>query len=540
MKNIQLVFAILFFMAKANSQAILNTALLGTLNPYPTHEYSSIWGYTDSQGREYAILGVDHGTSIIDITNPAQPVQCAFIPGPSSIWREMKVHSHYAYIVTEGTGSGKGLQIVDLSQLPVTATLVNTVTTWFQRAHNITIDNGYAYIVGTDGGGGMHILDLSNPVNPVRTAYYMASGYIHDIYVYNDTVYASSEDTYDVINVVNKNNPQLVSQSAALPGIYAHSGWLTKDKRYFVAAEEFNVRDLTVWDLVDRTTWNLVVPQWQMPGTSPIHNIHIRGDYAHISYYKEGYVCLDVSNPLNPVKVGQYDTYPSTTGPTYDGAWGAFCYFPSGNIIISDISTGLYVIDFLLDNTVPVELTSFSGFQEGDQIILKWETASETNNKGFAIQLSGDEKNWHNIGFINGKGTTTERNSSNFSYRPAKDGLAFYRLAQYDFDGKVNYSATVRVDYLEGSTAEGFRLAQNYPNPFNPSTNIEFVTFSESVVKLEIYDVLGSKVGTLTDKIWPAGRHKIVFDASQLTGGVYFYEISVNGKTARRKMLLNK
>jgi len=326
-----------------------NVTFLSNLNEYSTEGYNDIWGYVDGNNIEYALLGCGNGTSIIRIDNPTSPQEVVFIPGPSSSWRDIKTHGTYAYIVTEGTGTGRGLQIVDLSQLPVTATLVNTLETWFTRAHNIFIDDGYAYVIGTDNGGGMHILDLSNPTNPIETDYYTGSGYIHDVYVWDDTVVAcaGSSQIYDLIDVTNKSNPQLISSSLSLPGIYAHSGWMTEDKRYFIACEEFNVRDITVWDLVDRTDWDLVVSTWELPtGSSIIHNLFVKGNFAHISYYTSGYVVLDISDPSNPVVAGQYDTYPANDGGTYNGAWGCFPYLPSGNTIISDIQTGLYVLHF--------------------------------------------------------------------------------------------------------------------------------------------------------------------------------------------------
>jgi len=325
-----------------------NVTLLGSLNPYPGAAYANIWGYA-AGGREYAIMGVTGGTTIIDVTVPSTPVEVAFIPGPLAPpyeWREIKTHLNYVYVVSEGTGSGAGMQIIDLSNLPVSASLAATYTATFTRAHEIFIADGYAYVVGTSQGG-MHILDLSNPTNPVQVGYYGASGYVHDVHVWNDTAYVSSADTYDLVDLSNKATPQLISQSAALPGIYAHSGWLTEDKRYFIACEEFNVIDLTVWDLQDRSTWDLVVPSWQMPGTSPIHNIFILGNYAHISYYKEGYVVLDISDPTNPIFAGQYDTYPGSGGGTYNGVWGVDPYLPSGNTIVSDMSTGLYICKFI-------------------------------------------------------------------------------------------------------------------------------------------------------------------------------------------------
>ena len=301
-----------------------NVTFLSNLNSHPTGDYNDIWGYVDGSGNEYALLGCESGTSIVNVTDPSNPSEVAFISGTASIWRDIKTWGEYAYVVSDQTNDG--LQIIDLSQLPTTATLVAQLNTWFNRAHNIFIDNGFAYVIGTEGGGGMHILDLSNPTSPTQTAYYTGSGYIHDVYVWDDTVVVcdGSSQIYQLIDVTNKSNPQVVSSSASLPGIYAHSGWMTEDKRYFYACEEFNVRDITIWDLQDRSTWDLTVSSWQLPtGSSIIHNCFILGDYAHISYYTSGYVVLDISDPENPQVAGQYDTYPANDGGTYNGAWVA-------------------------------------------------------------------------------------------------------------------------------------------------------------------------------------------------------------------------
>ncbi len=363
MKN----FLVLFFSAAIcymQAGFAQNVQLLGSLNSYPGTAYTDVWGY-ESGGREYAFIGIAGGTSIVDVTDPADPEEVVFIPGPFAPpyeWRDFKTHSNYLYVISEGNGTGSGLQIIDLSQLPDTAFLVNIFNQTFNSAHNLYIDDGFAYVVGTSPGG-MHILDLSNPTNPVQTAYYSSSGYIHDVYVWNDTAYVSSANTYDLVNLTNKSNPQLISQSAALPGIYAHSGWLTEDKRYFIACEEFDVRDLTVWDLQDRSSWDIAVQSWQMSGSSPIHNIFVLGDYAHISYYKEGYVVIDISDPENPLFAGQYDTYPSSGGGTYNGAWGCYPYLPSGNVLISDMATGLYIFKFMPPTTsIEDEGTTPSGF----------------------------------------------------------------------------------------------------------------------------------------------------------------------------------
>jgi hypothetical protein len=353
--------------------------------------------------------------------------------------------------------------------------------------------------------------------------------------VYDDTIYASSEDTYDVVDVSDKSNPQLVSQSAALPGIYAHSGWLTEDKRYFVACEEFNVRDVTVWDLQDRTSWNLVVPTWQMPENTPTHNVFIRGQYAYMSYYKDGFVCLDVSDPTNPVYVGRYDTYPSTSG-TYEGAWGCYPFFPSGNVIISDISTGLYVLDFLPDN-VPVELNSFSAKTTGTYIELNWATATETNNKGFELQKSLDKETWNTIEFINGFGTSSELHNYKYIDKNPSKGKSYYRLVQQDFDGTQKTYDAIEVSY---NLPVEFSLVQNFPNPFNPSTKIKYSLGTDSQVSLTIFNSLGQKVKTLEDGFKTAGEYEVNFNGAELASGMYIARMIANGFTKTIKMSLLK
>lgn len=527
------LLTLLFTASILNAQS--NVTFLSNLNPYPSAGYNDIWGYVDGSGNEYALLGVQTGTSIINVTNPTNPVQVAFIPGPNSTWRDIKVHSTYAYIITEGTGTGRGLQIVDLSQLPITATLVNTIETWFTRAHNIFIDNGFAYVIGTNNGGGMHILDLSNPVNPKRTFYYTGSDYIHDVYVWNDTVVAAADDSYDLISVSNKFSPQLLSVSLILPGIYAHSGWMTEDKRYFIGTEEFNVRDITVWDLSDRSSWNLVVPTWQNPGsTSYVHNLFILGDYAHISYYTSGYVVLDISDPTNPQLAGQYDTYPQNNGGTYNGAWGCYPYLPSGNTLISDISTGLYVLKF--NGSIPVELSSFTTEVISRVVNLKWTTSSEKNNQGFEVQRK-NESEYYTIGFVEGNGTTTEISNYSFTDKNLQSGIYHYRLKQVDFDGSTSFSEEVMVEVTNPST---FVLNQNYPNPFNPTTNIKFSIPSSGFVNLSIYNLVGEKVSEIVNEILPEGEYNMIFDASNLSSGIYIAKLYADNYNQSIKMTLLK
>lgn len=192
---------------------------------------------------------------------------------------------------------------------------------------------------------------------------------------------------------------------------------------------------------------------------------------------------------------------------------------------------------------VPVELTSFTALAKEGIVLLKWQTATETNNKGFEIECKAGNNNWVTLGFVQGKGTTVNVNNYSFTYKPAATGKCFYRLKQIDFDGTVNYSPEVEAS---SNIITSYSLNQNYPNPFNPSTSISFALPNESRVSLKIFNSVGQMVKELVSGVKPMGNYDVRFDASMLSSGVYFYSIeasSVNGNGSFRntkKMILVK
>lgn len=185
---------------------------------------------------------------------------------------------------------------------------------------------------------------------------------------------------------------------------------------------------------------------------------------------------------------------------------------------------------------IPVELTSFTAEAVGNSVKLNWTTASETNNLGFDVERSQDDQ-WQKIGFVDGKGTTTEIRNYSFTDQDVVSGTYAYRLKQIDFDGTVNYSNTVEVE-LNGITS--FSLEQNYPNPFNPTTLISYQLPITGFVNLKVFDVLGNEVTTLVNEYKSAGSYEIEFDAGSLSSGVYFYKLQAGDFVSARKMLLTK
>ena len=188
-------------------------------------------------------------------------------------------------------------------------------------------------------------------------------------------------------------------------------------------------------------------------------------------------------------------------------------------------TTNIYRCDYWW----PVELTSFTSNVVNNEVQLRWSTATEKNNKGFSIERKSTG-NWEIIGFVIGKGTTTE--ISNYTFTDKVNGSKYsYRLKQEDFDGTFEYSQVINVD-LTGPKV--YLLSQNYPNPFNPGTIIKFGLAADSKVSVRVFDVLGREVATLLNGSLEAGSHEVQFNAKNITSGVYFYKIEANGVDGSR------
>jgi hypothetical protein len=258
------------------------------------------------------------------------------------------------------------------------------------------------------------------------------------------------------------------------------------------------------------------------------------GNYAHISYYEDGYVVLDISDPTNPVQVAQYDTDPTPSTGNYKGAWGCYPYLPSGHVLISDMQTGLYVLQF--QGSVPVELTSFTATAQEQNVILNWSTASEENNNGFEIQRKINDR-FSTIAFVKGSGTTTEINNYSYTDKNLETGKYLYRLKQINFDGTYSYSEEISVEI---SAPEDFALFQNFPNPFNPSTKIKFTISESGFVNLSVYNLLGEKIAELLNENKPAGEYEINFNAKVLPSGIYLAKLNSGGNIKTIKMNLIK
>lgn len=191
-----------------------------------------------------------------------------------------------------------------------------------------------------------------------------------------------------------------------------------------------------------------------------------------------------------------------------------------------------------VDGNLPVELKSFSASVTDGFVNLSWSTATENNNRGFEIQRKVTGSDFVNIGFVQGKGTTTQLQNYSFFDNDVQAGKYQYRLKQIDLDGSYSLSSVVEVSI---SSPIEFNLAQNYPNPFNPSTTISFSLAKESNVNLKIYNLLGQEIISLVNnEFMTAGSYSYKFDASLLASGTYIYRLEAGDFVQTKKMTLTK
>ncbi len=327
------------------------------------NDNNDIWGYTDSIGTEYALVGTTAGVSIVDISGN-QPQKKQFIQGPYSTWRDIKTWEHYAYVTHDdpfawNTIPEQGLLIIDLDSVNKAIPRYKTINyaipdtlggyDTLNRAHNLYIDeNGYCYLFGANiREGGALIFDLNDdPWNPTYLGMW-DTYYLHDGMVRGDTLWASAvyEGLYVVVDVAAKDSSYMMA-SKSTPNAFTHNTWISDDNQTLFTTDEIGGAFLTAYDVSDLSNMTELDRIQSLLGTSVIpHNAHVYGQWVVTSYYTSGVQIVDAKFPELLVEVGYYDTSPNYFGNGFHGNWGAYPYFQSQKIICSDIEEGLFVLE---------------------------------------------------------------------------------------------------------------------------------------------------------------------------------------------------
>lgn len=345
----------------AAGQSGWNITLLDTL----PGDGNDCWGYVSASGREYALVGNADRVKFVEITDPTNIVlveEIMHTNGASSLWGDIKTYDDYAYAVTEAGGTG--IQVFDLSDIDNgNVTLVRTIAA-VGASHNVAIDtdSGFLYTIGSKNSGGTTTCwDLSDPANPVQVgAASMTIAGQHDaqIVTYQSGFYAGKEILFgcaggaglDIYDVSDKNNPVRLSLTTYPMLGYCHQGWLSDDGLYFYANDEFDENNYgittrtLIFDVSDLS--NPVLVNTFTTGQPAIdHNLYYKDGFLFEANYTSGLCVVDACDPVNLVQSGQFDTFPANNGPSYEGAWSVYPFYPSGVCIINNIGGDLFVVD---------------------------------------------------------------------------------------------------------------------------------------------------------------------------------------------------
>jgi choice-of-anchor B domain-containing protein len=359
---------------------------------------NDIWGWTDPKtGSEYALMGTSTSTGFVDVTDPQDPKLLGFLPTQGTpdmvLWRDIKVDGHYAFIVSEVTGSG--MQVFDLHRLRDAGDTPQVFTedafyAEVSNTHNISINTAtdFAYLVGTNTceangeSGGLHMVDISKPLEPkfagCATVDEFAAqdeeepnNYVHDVecvvydgpdgdYQGREICFGSNENTVAIYDVTDKKSPRVISTTTYDTAAYTHQGSLTEDKRFFLFGDELDEQEHGV----NTTTYILDVSDLDAPPTpkafthesvSIDHNMYVHDGRVYQSNYAEGLRILDVDNAALAAgkldEVGYFDVVPGLDYPEFAGTWSNYM-FPSGTIVVSAIENHVSGL-FVLRSTLP-------------------------------------------------------------------------------------------------------------------------------------------------------------------------------------------
>lgn len=343
---------------------------------------TDVWGWTDEvTGKEWVLAGRTEGVSFVDISDPGHPVYVGELPktatSPGSGWRDVKVYRDHAYVVADGAGQ-HGIQIFDMRQLrdvrpedmPVTFAETNRYD-GVASTHNIVIneETGFGFAVGNRSGGEtcngqLHMIDLSDPANPTFAGCFSQpdAGGTHDsqcvVYRGPDADYQGREiclnsngGSFVIADVTDKQNPVTIVSTDYPLLAYTHQGWLTEDHRYFYMNDELDEMNnlvsgtrTLIWDVQDLDD-PILAGEYTSDVMASDHNLYIQGNTMYQSNYQAGMRVLDITDPLNPVEIGFFDTVPFGEDEAgFGGSWSNYPYFKSGVIPITSRGEGLFLV----------------------------------------------------------------------------------------------------------------------------------------------------------------------------------------------------
>jgi choice-of-anchor B domain-containing protein len=475
---------------------------------------SDCWGWTDTASdRKFALMCLTNALSFIEVTDPLNPIYLGKLDtaeaGQNQAWRDVKVYDDHAFIVADGGGNDQGIQVFDLSQLltvdPEAAPVSFTETshyTDFSSCHNIVVneETGLGYAVGcrrSNGsrlyGGGLVILDFTNPTNITEVGSFGDDGYTHDAqsvvydgpdstYVGQEVVFACNEDTMTIVGISNGGaNASLIAREPYAGSSYSHQGWLSSDHRFFYLNDEldeynhargpdgqFGTEDdgdpiptrTHIWNVEDLDNPNYEGFYDGVEKTID-HNLYVKGDFMYQANYSSGMrvLRLDNADPTSISEVAFFDTYMLNNNVSFAGAWSVYPFFEFADqqvILISDRQGGLFVVEQLPEPAVT-------------NIELNVEDDQRATVETVSISFDGDVTLDSGAVSVVQRSTATAATFDPVAITVNTELVGDQTIATIQFDSHVRNSANALVDgnyqfTLNGAliSRDGVSMSQNF------------------------------------------------------------------------------
>ena len=546
----QLLTSLILFSFVGETKAQLAPTVNMTLRsqlPFAGQKCANICGYA-ANGKEYALVGNTNGTGIVDVTDPVNPILLKQVMALNSLWREIKVYQHYAYVTTEA--AGQGLQIIDLANLslPTPDVVVKDFKgpdgnlVLISNIHSLHIDVGKGFLyafggnstiniggVNTAGINGAVVLDIqTDPWNPHYVGYYWNSnrniGYIHDGFVVNDTLYGGFiyGGAFSIIDFRNKSAPVLVNTQTT-PTAFTHNVWRSDNGKTIFTTDENSGGGTYVgaYDVSNPLNIKLLDKiRSSESATAVVHNTHVLNDFLVTSWYTEGVTIIDAHRPQNLVQVAQYDTY---DGPTVypNGAWGVYPYLPSGNLIVSNytpVGAGLFVLTPQYVRACYLEGTVTDGNTSG---LLS----------GVLVKINSTDMDKQAVTKNDGTYGTGQVTSGSVNVTYSKAGYISQTIVSIVLaNGMVTiqdvqlFPAPVPIELVDikaQKTENGVRIS------WETATEIRVKSFDIERSSIETPNVF-SKIG----EVKAAGRaNTYIYDDEKPTSATHYYRLKINPET---------
>jgi hypothetical protein len=445
------------------------------------------------------------GVFIYDISNLDAPVLASvYDPSPRQAFLEAIVIGNRGYFGSGGTSPsgtpsvGDGVHIVDLTDpyQPVLLGKVNSTNGGgFNGIHEMLVhENFLIENYNSTSNKTIRIIDISNPASPVLkwSMTPIDATWVHNMHIRGNRMYTSGWggriEIYDISN--------LATQAPVLLGSVVgnstnHSSWTSEDGRYLYSCRETLDGDLRIYDVQNPAQPFLVrsikTSELGLNAVSP-HNPTVLGNYLYISWYQAGVQVFDLSNPTNPKRVAQFDTYEAAFAPegpelerlqkqqdepwdlycgsplrqsslptSYDGNWAVFPFLGHDRIIAGDMTNGLLVLDASRVANPKNQNSDFDGDGKTDRSIYRpttgnWTYEASEDGRQFTVPF-GNSTDIIAPGDYDGDGKTDiavyRPSAGTWFVNRSRDGFLAFSWglstdipvpADYDADGKTDFA----------------------------------------------------------------------------------------------------